>query len=331
MKTTLASEITVGDFAPPTEQMHADVIAGLGKRPRELPTRYLYDERGSQLFEKICESDEYYLTRTELEIMSRHAGEMAAVIGPRALLIEPGSGSGRKTQILLEHLDRPAGYVPLDISADHLERSAAKINEQFPQLSIMPVCADFFGDFEFPDFPSGAARRVVYFPGSTIGNMLPPNAVKLLARMAGWCGAEAGLLIGVDLKKDRAVLEAAYDDAGGVSAEFALNYLVRLNRELHANFRLDKFDYAAPCNEAAGRIEMYLVSRCDQTVCIGDARFHFTAGERIRTEWSYKYTLDEFAALAAQAGLAVEKVWTDPHTMFSVQYLIQLGSGTNRR
>jgi dimethylhistidine N-methyltransferase len=321
LKEALVGDILIQDYAPETDTMRRNVLQGLNDKPKRLPSQYLYDERGSRLFEQICATEEYYLTRTEIAILQNHLTSIARRVGPQALVIEPGSGSGVKTRLLLDALDEPAGYVPIDVARRMLADSAARIEREFPGLDVAPVCADFTGDYEIPTIAGAVKKRVTYFPGSTIGNFTRDIAVSLLRHMASLCKEGGGVLLGVDLKKDRAILESAYDDAAGVSREFALNYLVRLNRELDANFRLDRFEYEAPYNEEQSRIEMALVSCCPQTARVGGIRVAFGDSERVHTEFSYKYALDEFAALASEAGLEVTDIWTDADRFFSVQYL----------
>jgi dimethylhistidine N-methyltransferase len=303
------------------DAMLCEVLAGLSRPHRQLPCKYFYDERGSRLFDEICELEEYYLTRCELAILRRHAGEMAGRIGPGCALIEYGSGSSLKTRLLLDRLERPAAYVPVDISGEHLLHSARQLARAYPGLEVAPVCADFTRPFTLPTLRGAPRRRVVYFSGSTVGNFGPAEATALLAGIARLCGPGGGLLIGVDLKKGRAILGPAYDDARGVTAAFNLNLLARINRELGADFDLSRFRHHAFYNEGAGRIEMHLVSLAAQTVHVGGAAFELAEGETICTEYSYKYGLDEFRDLAARAGLALEQVWTDQKGLFSVQYL----------
>jgi dimethylhistidine N-methyltransferase len=318
---TTVGDIVVHDYEPETATMRRDVLQGLARVPKCLPSRYLYDQRGSRLFDLICQTEEYYLTRTELAILRRHTIAIARRIGPQALIIEPGSGSGVKTRLLLDALECPAGYVPIDVARQTLADAASRIARQFAQLHVVPVCADFTSMYDVPPIQGEVGKRVVYFPGSTIGNFAADEAIRLLGHMADLCKDDGAVLIGVDLKKDPAILEPAYDDAQGVSREFALNYLVRLNRELDADFRLKCFGYEAPYNEEQGRIEMALVSRCSQTVRIEDSRIAIGSGERVYTEFSYKYDLSEFAALAAACGLQVEDVWADSNRFFGVFYL----------
>ena len=315
-----AVSLELCDLSPEREHFLADVLEGLGRSPKTLPCKYFYDARGSALFDRICALPEYYPTRTELGILRRHAGAMAAAIGPRALLVEYGSGSSTKTRLLLDRLAEPAAVVPVDISRDHLLASAAALAAHYPKLRVIPVCADFTAPFALPDVPD-ADRVVGYFPGSTIGNFGPAEARKFLADVAEQCGPGGALLIGVDLEKPRAVLEAAYDDARGVTAEFNRNLLRRANRELDADFDLAAFDHRAFWNAAQGRVEMHLVSRRDQVVHVAERAIPFAKGETIHTENSHKYELAGFAALAEAAGFGVERVWTDDGGLFSVQLL----------
>jgi dimethylhistidine N-methyltransferase len=309
------------DRAPDTLRMRGEVWAGLAAPRKTLPCKWLYDARGSALFERICELPEYYPTRTELAILEAHAGEMAERLGARCLLVEYGSGSSRKTRLLLDCLVEPAGYVPIDISRAALAASAHALAEAYPALEVLPVCADYAEPIELPRPRRPAERRAVFFPGSTIGNFTPPEAQRFLARMARAAGADGGILIGADLRKDPAILEAAYDDAAGVTAAFDRNLLVRINRELGADFPVERFRHRSVWNDGDGRVEMHLVSLDACEVTVAGRRFGFAAGETIHTENSYKYTLAGFARLAAGAGLAVRRVWTDPRGWFSVQWL----------
>jgi dimethylhistidine N-methyltransferase len=306
--------------APAADAFRRDVLHGLARPRKTLPCKYFYDEAGSRLFEEICELDEYYLTRCELEILARHGPAMADAAGAGCVLVEFGSGSGRKTRLLLDRLRRPVAYVPVDINGDQLARSAARLRPRYPGLVVAPVCADFAAPFAVPA-AAGGGRRVVYFSGSTIGNFRPPEVVRLLAGMARLAGPDGALLIAVDLKKDRGVLERAYNDRQGVTSAFNLNLLCRINRELGADFDPTRFRHHAPYNERRGRVEMHLVSKAAQAVHLGGACFPFREGETICTEHSYKYGLDEFRALAARVGLAVELVWTDANGWFGVQWL----------
>ncbi len=315
----LTMALPLVDLAPVADDLRRDALAGLSTTPKTLPCKYFYDDHGSWLFDQICTLPEYYPTRTELVISRRYAAEMAAACGPQTLLLELGSGSSTKTRVILDHLRSPAGYVPVDIARDFLRHAAEELAAAYPGLPVLPVCADFTQPFTPPVLP--ARRTVVYFPGSTIGNFTADEATRLLRTIADLMGPEGGLLIGVDLRKDPSVLLRAYNDAEGVTAAFNLNLLTRLNRELAADFDLAQFEHHAFWDRAPGRIEMQLVSKRAQTVHIDDQSIEFHAGEAIRTEYSHKYTLDQFAGMATTAGLAVHKVWTDHARLFSVQYL----------
>ena len=307
--------------APSTRQAFlADVLHGLSRPRKELPSKWLYDARGSALFERICELEEYYPTRTELGIMEAHAREMAALAGEGCVLVEYGSGSSLKTRLLLQYL-RPAAYVPVDISAPALADATARLRRWRPELEVRPVCADFSAPHALPLSGLEERRRVVFFPGSTIGNFHKPEVVCFLRAVAREAGPGGGLLVGVDLLKEREVLERAYDDALGVTAAFDLNLLLRANRELGADFQLDRFRHQARFDERHGRVEMHLVSSARQAVRVGGQTFRFTPGETIWTESSYKYGVREFATLAALAGWRCLHSWTDARAWFSVQYL----------
>lgn len=320
------------DLHPDSGDFLAEVLAGLSERPKRLPTKYFYDWLGSQLFDAICELPEYYPTRAELEITEREAGAIAADIGPDGLLVEFGSGSSTKTRILLEHLQRPAAYLPVDISREHLLATAHGLARDFPKIEILPVCADYTQPMALPAPSRPARRRVVYFPGSTIGNFEYARAERFLERIADLVGPGGGLLIGVDLAKDRAILEPAYDDAAGVTADFNLNLLERINRELGADFDTEAFRHVAFYNDAlglpgVGRMEMHLESLRDQELRIGGRVFALAAGERALTEYSYKYSREAFAALATRAGFAVRDFWTDAAGLFSLQMLERSAEG----
>ncbi len=317
-------------FKAATSQFRADVLRGLRAPKKELPCKYFYDEIGSALFEQITELEEYYPTRTELGIMTRHAAEMAGLLGPRCLLIEYGSGSSLKTRHLLDRLRDPAGYVPIDVSGEHLRRSARALEEEYPDIEMLPLCGDFTRPLDLPACRKPAARRVVYFPGSTLGNFSPRESIALLRQTAALCGRDGGLLLGIDLRKDPRVLETAYNDRRGVTAAFNRNILVRINRELGADFDLDQFAHQALYDAANGRIEMHLISRRDQVVRVGGVSFSFVAGESIHTENSYKYSLPVLADLAEAGGFTVEHVWTDERQYFSVAYLACRHSGRDR-
>ena len=313
--------ISLHDLSPTQAASVAEVLRGLQSPQKELPCKLLYDEIGAQFFEQITALDEYYPTRAELRIMRAAATDIAARLGPECLLIEYGSGSSLKTRILLDHVQRPAGYVPIDISREQLQQAATTLARSYPWLPILPVCADYTATFELPTGLPPCTRRVAYYPGSTIGNFVPEDARRFLTRIAEISGRNGGLLIGVDLKKDPLMLHRAYNDALGVTAAFNLNILVRLNRELGANFALDQFRHYAFYNPVFARVEMHLVSLTEQMVRVGPANIHFDRGESIWTEASYKYNPGEFAVLAARAGWRVDQVWTDDRGLFSVQYL----------
>lgn len=298
----------------------AEVLSGLAKAPRTLPCKFFYDETGAALFQRICELPEYYITRTELQILRLQGAEMASMLGRNIELIGLGTGAGTKTRILLEELDEPSVYVPIDISKEQLQKSTARFHEIFPGLEILPVCADYLEPFELPLPRRPSSRSVVYFPGSTIGNFEPAAALEFLRRLVDLAGEGGGLLIGVDLQKDPQIIERAYNDAAGVTAQFDLNLLARANRELGANFDLKHWGHRAIYNPDAGRIEMYLISETDQTVQIDERKFSFQAGEKILTEYSYKYTPEGLTALARQAGFDFEKMWTDDARLFGVFY-----------
>lgn len=299
----------------------ADVMEGMARAPKSLPCKYLYDAAGSRLFDRITELSAYYPTATERAIMQAHLDEMVACLGPRCLLLEYGSGSSLKTRLLLDQMSDPAGYVAIDISEEHLAASMRRLRAAYPHIPMRALAADYTTSFAVPSAGFEAARAVVYFPGSTIGNFEPREALDFLTRMAGAAGPGGGLLIGVDLEKDRPTVEAAYNDAEGVTAAFNKNLLRRLNRELGATFDLDAFRHRAVYNLDEGRIEMSLVSACRQTVRVNGHSVRFAEGEPILVEYSYKFTLARFRRLAERAGFAVQKVWTDANRLFSVQYL----------
>jgi dimethylhistidine N-methyltransferase len=309
------------DLEPDTEQFLEETLAGLRQDPKVIPCKYLYDERGSRLFDAICELHEYYPTRTEIMIMEEHGADMAERLGSGCLLIEYGSGSSTKTPILLRYLKQSAGYVPVEIAREHLLQSADRLKSDFPHLKILPVCADYTRPLNLPEIDREVTRRVVYYPGSTIGNFHPDDAVDFLRGIAEVCGEGGGLLLGVDLQKKQETLEAAYNDGARVTAEFNLNVLHRINRELGADFDVDQFEHHAIYRDDPPRIEMHLFSQSEQTVTIDGEKFTFAEGESIHTESSFKYTYDGFAELAEAAGFTVEMVWTDPEQLFSVQYL----------
>lgn len=309
------------DLAPRTASFRDDVVHGLAQAQKALPPKYFYDDVGSALFEAICALQEYYPTRVETDLLERHAGDIAARLGPSTALIEFGSGASRKSRVLIEAA-RPAVYVPIDISGAALRAAAEGLQRDFPALPIVAVCADYSRPLALPDLNAfGSRRRVIFFPGSTIGNFDPLESVDFLRNAARLAGAGGALVIGVDVPKERAVLEAAYDDPQGVTAAFNLNVLARINRELGANFDLRAFRHRAVYSEQLGRIEMHLESCNGQQVRIGDETFSFAAGETIHTESSYKYEVPQFQTLAAGAGFAPTAAWVDAAGLFSLHYM----------
>jgi dimethylhistidine N-methyltransferase len=311
-----------GARRPPelTSRFRQDVLEGLARPQKALPPKYFYDAAGSRLFERICRLAEYYPTRVELAITRRHVADMARFAGKGCALLEYGSGESLKTRLLIRAL-RPAAYIPVDISADALAGAVRSLQREFPWLAVNPVVGDFSRPIELPAFP-GRARRVVYFPGSTIGNLTPDEAHAFLKMTRAQVGARGAMIVGVDLKKDANVLHAAYNDAKGVTAAFNLNLLARINRELGGDFDARKFAHYALYSPLAGRIEMHLVAREAHAVNIGEFRFLFERGESIHTENSYKYTVPEFAALAERAGFRAVKLWQDARRLFSVHGLV---------
>lgn len=296
------------------------LVAGLSARNKSVPCRFFYDAEGSRLFELITELPEYYPTRTETGILHAHAADMANLARPGAVLIEFGSGSSIKTELLLEAMPHLYAYVPIDISAAALDEAHERIALRFPSLHIMPVLGDFSHPLELPSEIAGRPR-LGFFPGSTIGNLTENEAAALLSGMRAILGADAELIIGADLKKDVRRLIAAYDDAQGITAAFNLNLLHRANRELGADFDPDAFEHLATYDVRHGRVDMHLVSRRAQAVTLLGRRFRFAAGERIHTEHSHKYDIDGFRALARRSGWLPREVWTDAEALFSVHVL----------
>ncbi len=320
MNTGLPLQITRPDVG---DSFAAEILAGLSKRPRAIPAKFLYDARGSALFDAICELPEYYLTRTEIAMLRRCAPEIAALTGPGRLLVEFGSGSSVKTRLLLDALAEVSGYMPIDISGEHLEASCRRLRGDYPSLAILPVCADYMDLAGLPWLPgASAAPRLGFFPGSTIGNLEPGDALAFLRNARQLLGADGALVLGADLKKDPDMLHAAYNDSAGVTAAFSLNLLQRMNRELGANFDIDAFEHEAFYNPEAGRIEIYIRSLRAQSVLVAGRRFFFDAGDRIHTEYSYKYDLDDIDALVTPAGFARARTWIDADQLFSVHYLV---------
>jgi dimethylhistidine N-methyltransferase len=321
MKIRSGSPPAMRNLEPSEGAFLTELARGLSKRPKSIAAKFFYDEMGSHLFDEICTLEEYYLTRTEMGILREKAAEICALFGPECRVVEFGSGSNAKTRILLDHLDAPAAYVPVDIALEQLLEGSASLARLYPELCITPVCADFTTAFTLPEISSPVRRTVAFFPGSTIGNLEPAEAENFFRKIALLCGADGGLLIGVDLKKDRVTLERAYNDALGVTARFNLNLLTRINRSFGAGIRQDKFQHHAFYNEEFGRIEMHLVSLVEQIIQLNGTTFSLQEGEHIVTEHSYKYSLDEFAKLAGRSGWAVKGLWTDSANLFSVQYL----------
>jgi dimethylhistidine N-methyltransferase len=307
--------------SPGQQTFLRDVLTGLAASPKAIPSKYFYDEEGSRLFDRICELDAYYPTRTELSILRDNAREIVERIGEGAVLVEPGAGALTKVRTLLDFADgKLKAYVPLDISGDHLIEASEKLAADYPDVRIIPIVADFSRPFDL-DAKVPPGRRVGFFPGSTIGNFTPEQARGFLTRLLALLGPGSGLVIGVDLQKDVQVLEAAYDDPEGVTAAFNLNLLKRINTELGGDFVLERFAHKAIYNREQSRIEMHLVSLASQTVTVGGESFEFTDGETIHTENSCKYTVESFAGLAELAGWRAERVWTDEKDLFSVHFL----------
>jgi len=295
------------------------LLAGLSHSPKEIPCKYFYDAEGSRLFDAICDLPEYYQTRTETALLRRHAREIAALIGPDVEILEFGAGSLRKVRILLDALEAPCAYTPLDISGDYLGEVVRALAADYPALRLRPLVGDFTLPLSIPAL-AGDPRRIGFFPGSTIGNFTPEAATALLRRMRGVL-KDGALLVGVDLVKDPARLHAAYNDAAGITAAFNKNLLARANRELGADFDLDGFAHYAPYDPLRQRIGMYLVSLRRQSVTVAGRRFDFAQGEAVHTEDSHKYTLESFREMAARAGFRPRAVWTDPDRLFSLHWL----------
>ena len=308
-----------GDVAD-REDFRRAVLTGLGSAPRAIPAKFLYDARGSALFDAICEQPEYYPTRAETQILRACAGDIARLAGPGCALVEYGSGSSVKTRLLLEAMPDLHAYVPIDISRQHLDATARRLREDYPWLRVDPVSGDYMALDALPPAIDGA-RRIGFFPGSTIGNLTPEEAVLYLRRERRLLRSDGALILGADLKKDPQRLHAAYNDAAGVTAQFTLNLLRRMNRELEANFDLSAFAHEAFYNEVAGRIEIYFRSLRDQTVTVAGRPFAFAEGERVHTEYSYKYDDADIAELARRGGFSIAHIWTDPDRLFAVAFL----------
>lgn len=303
-----------------TTPIRDDVLRGLGGQPKMLPAKLFYDEAGAELFERICALDEYYLTRTELNILQRHASDIAAIAGSRCALIEYGSGAGVKVRLLLDALVDPVAYVPIDVSREQLARVAVELGTRYPAMAVKPLCADYTARLRLPPLPPDT-RRVAFFPGSTIGNLHPAEATAFLRRVRNTVGPTGALVLGVDRVKDARVLHAAYNDRDGVTAAFNRNVLARITREMITDLEPDRFRHRAFFNPEASRIEMHLESIEEQVVHIDDRVIHFAEGETIWTESSYKYDRARLDALVSAAGFAVTQLWTDADDRFWVAYL----------
>jgi len=319
----MEGKIKIFDSRPHKHALRQEILNGLMKPIKELPCKLFYDKRGSLLFDQICELQEYYLTSAEISIIREHiTGIASLIIGPKCLLVEFGSGSSKKTKILLDHIPQLAAYMPIDICWENLIRSAMDILSIYPDLELLPVCADYNNHFELPAINTSISQNLIYVPGSNIGNFHPHEAVKFMHRIGAVWQPECALLIGLDLKKDAQKLHRAYNDHTGISAEFNLNMLVRLNHEFGTDFQIDQFRHHAFYNEDMGRIEVHLVAVKHQVVRMDGTEILFQEGESIWTESSYKYTVAEFEQLAAEAGFQVKEVWMDDANQFSVQYLV---------
>jgi dimethylhistidine N-methyltransferase len=313
------SRITFHDFEPRIQSLREAVVEGLARPSKRVPPKFFYDARGSELFDAICAQPEYYLPEVERALLCEVAGELVEYTGTDGVLIEPGAGSAEKVRLLLDPL-RPAAYVPIDISGEHLRRSAARLAADYPWLEVHAACDDFSQEMHLPvSVPEG--RRLAFFPGSSLGNFDPEEAQRFLERLARLVGLGGKLLIGVDNKKDHSILNAAYNDAAGVTAAFNLNLLQRINRELDADFEPEQFEHQAYYNPEQGRIEMHLISCRDQEVRVEGHRFRFEAGESLHTENSYKYRPEEFLDIAGRAGFGLLRHWTDSRQYFSLYLL----------
>lgn len=321
----MSARLLFTDLHPRPTDMQAEIIAGLSRVRKQLPPKYFYDQRGSRLFDAITELPEYYPTRAEIGILERYGNEMADLVGRKVLLVELGSGSSYKIRVLLRAL-KPAVYMPVDISREHLLESVASLAQSFDELEIHAVCADYSAPFALP-LDANSGGRAAFFPGSSIGNFEPDEGRQLLERIGILLGTGSRLLIGVDLIKDTSLLNAAYNDTCGITADFNTNLLRRINRELDADFDLDTFRHQAYYNSPERRIEMHLVSVTDQQVSLTGTSLFFREGESIHTENSYKYSIDGFHALAREAGYEAERVWTDADDLFSVHCLRFVGGG----
>jgi dimethylhistidine N-methyltransferase len=318
------SSVEFIDLNPALESLREAALAGLALPQKAIPPKFLYDARGAELFERICTLPEYYPTRSEIEILHRHARDIAGRMGRHAQLVEYGAGAADKVRTLLSAMDQPDRYVAIDVSCEQLRDATARLAADYPELAITGICADYTKSVPLPQAVRGA--RVGFFPGSTIGNFTRQEAVEFL-RAAARTLAGGALLIGVDLKKDKARLDAAYNDSAGITAAFILNILHRINRELGADFDASQFTYLGEYSEEDGRVEMFVQSRRRQSVTVAGRRFDFAAGEKLHVEYSCKYDVAEFQDLARRAGFAPSGLWTDSAGNFSVHYLLAPQAG----
>lgn len=324
LKRQPVSNVVVHDLGWTERTFLEAALDGLSRPQKALPCQFLYDKRGSELFDRICELPEYYPTRTETMILRVHAAEIAALIGPGAVLYELGSGSSTKTPLLLDHLPALHAYVPIDVSRQHLTEAAAAIAAAYPMLHVEAVCGDYGAPQMLPEIEA-SGRQAAFFPGSTIGNLSRREAIALLKLWRAHLGAGGVMVVGADTKKDRRILESAYDDAQGVTAAFIRNILDHANREAGADFELEQFDYEARYDADVGAVRMHLVSRTDQEVSLAGRTFYIARDERVHIEDSHKYAPGEFAEIAACAGFDVHACYMDSKRLFSVQVLLAKG------
>ncbi|MEO6154492.1 MAG: L-histidine N(alpha)-methyltransferase [Thermomonas sp.] len=317
----MSATLNLTDLHPSPDDITGHVLSGLSQTPKRLPSKYFYDKLGSDLFEQITRQPEYYLTRVELALLQASATEIAGEVGPRAHVVEYGSGSGRKTRIMLDALDDPVAYTPIEISRSALMASVERLDREFGDIEVLPVLADFTQPVPLPVPARRAEHALVFFPGSTLGNFTNPEALSLLRAMHQTMGDRGGALLGIDLQKSPDILEAAYNDAGGVTAAFTLNLLARLNRDIGSDFDLEGFTHRAHYAAARGCIETFLVSQKPQTVQVQGRSFDFAEGEAMHVEYSHKYTDAGFAAMAADAGLKVVRGWNDSQDWFGLRLL----------
>ncbi|RUM51975.1 MAG: L-histidine N(alpha)-methyltransferase [Methylococcus sp.] len=321
MSAPIQNQVSLMDLEPAADDLTREVLHSLGETPHRLSCRFFYDETGAKLFSKICNLKEYYLTRTELQIMNEYLGEIRHCVGPKAAIIEFGSGSGQKTELLLESLERPWCYAPVDISREQLVELAERMSARFPDLWVQPVCADYNTPFNLDGIIEADARRIVYFPGSTIGNLVPEQAITMLRRMKGLVGDRGAILLGLDLAKSREIIEPAYNDSEGLTAAFNLNALKHVNRVTGTDFNVSAFEHRAIYRPEQYRVEMHLISSANQTVRINGQCIRLEKGNHIVTEYSYKYPLEVFDRLLATAGLRRIRTWFDRNRWFSLQFI----------